>query len=988
MTAQALTSKLELHGAAATSSPHSLIYLPPIISDDNEHAQESVLFPSNCIVNVAKIIKEDNSGKIEKDVNELNSHENESSVLYNVNTTLRTCTVPRDKDCMIRSITSMALLKHVSDKEATSSSDSSLLNIVACAYSDGSLTVWKHIERHDCNDCYWEEDVVVGITTGDEIDDDEEEECFDSITDVHGIYTMSPIFLSRDDESQANEQGNIECIILTSSSKGLKYYRYKTSIRTKDGDDCVARHQRVKNKYSKTIARYPTASMKLTFSNTGNQLILAVGTAMPRNNRIQFYTLSLNNNDPFNDWIHQGSLLGHLGWVSCLDWLYEGDSLMLASGSHDARIRLWKFHPLVFCDENIAAMENAGQEVDDIEGSTLDENEEEKDDADEDMEEGEARLFIRYKVDGVMMQRGVTLEALLIGHEEQVTAVSWRPKSLKPCLISASMDRSILIWMEENDYTNDETIAIDGVGNVWAPITRVGTAGGILGGSVGSSLLGFVNVVWNKEGDQIIGHGYGGSVYFWSRYGNGNDDTDMERWRANPCLTGHFRGCSDISWEVTEGLYLLSAGLDQTCRLWIDLPNVTSLKERLWREVGRPQVHGYDLNTVECIGDGNNEMKHRFVGGADEKEARSFDAPVSTLKLLTLIRGTKLQDDKERVERAFIPSLGLSNRATADDAMEEDSYAANGGDKMTADSYNIDTETKALSSLQDMIDLLPHERDLGVTSLWPEVRKLYGHQTELICLASNACHISRGDKALLASSCKARDAENACIRIWNVEKNMCIAILKGGHKSTVTSLSFSSDGKFIASSGKDRRLCLWKISNSDEGTKVELAFMIESAHKRIVWSLDFCPNKPDTLCTGSRDGFLKLWHIRDRCGDNEQVEVREIHKWEPSRKKSLKVEPITAVAFAPRLLQKSMILAVGLENGLIELWGIPADVLNAQNSCKLLHLIPTMDCHISSITKLAWKPDKKANNPSDWHSTLASCSTDHGVRIFCIKSSV
>lgn len=113
-------------------------------------------------------------------------------------------------------------------------------------------------------------------------------------------------------------------------------------------------------------------------------------------------------------------------------------------------------------------------------------------------------------------------------------------------------------------------------------------------------------------------------------------------------------------------------------------------------------MHGYDLNAVECIlGDGDCEMKHRFVGGADEKEARSFDAPVSTLKLLTFIHGSKIQDEKERVERAFIPSLGLSNRATADDAMEEDSYATSAAaDRVTADSYNIGAETKSVTSFK------------------------------------------------------------------------------------------------------------------------------------------------------------------------------------------------------------------------------------------------------------------------------------------------
>ena len=584
-----------------------------------------------------------------------------------------------------------------------------------------------------------------------------------------------------------------------------------------------------------------------------------------------------------------------------------------------------------------------------------------------------------------MMQSAVTLEALLIGHEEQVTSVAWRPQSNAPSLISSSMDRSILIWREENDYTNNDSIEIDGVGNVWAPVTRVGTAGGILGGSIGSSLLGFVNVIWNSRGNQIIGHGYGGSIYFWSCRREKQDGSYVERWRANPCITGHFRGCSDISWEVSEGLYLLSAGLDQTCRLWTYLPSSSfETEDRIWREVGRPQVHGYDLNAVACIGSGDGEMKHRFVSGADEKEARTFDAPVSTLKLLSLLHGKTLQDGAQRVERAFIPSLGLSNRATADDAMEEDSFENAGTDNLNSSAYEAISGNLKLN-FETMINLLPHERDLGVVSLWPEIRKLYGHQTELVCLASNIGRYPHNVKLeVLASSCKARDSENASIRLWDVDRNICLGTLKDGHKSTVTTMSFSIDGKFIASSGKDRRLCLWKKRDtSSEGLNFDLSLMVESAHKRIVWSLDFCPHDPSIICTGSRDGFLKLWHISDSL---DEVSINELIRWEPSNKGNKKVEPITAVAFAPTMFESFAVLAIGLESGRIEIWGIPLDLKDSKISCQLLHLVPLADCHIEAVKKLAWQPPQINRNSSNiWDCTLASCSADHGVRIYRFK---
>ena len=85
------------------------------------------------------------------------------------------------------------------------------------------------------------------------------------------------------------------------------------------------------------------------------------------------------------------------------------------------------------------------------------------------LEEGESRSVT-----------SVYLEALLVGHEEPVTSISWHPcrKSIYGrdlILISSSMDRTILVWGEHES-------------GILTPISRVGSAGGILDGPVGSSL--------------------------------------------------------------------------------------------------------------------------------------------------------------------------------------------------------------------------------------------------------------------------------------------------------------------------------------------------------------------------------------------------------------------------------------------------------------------------------------------------------------------
>ena len=76
---------------------------------------------------------------------------------------------------------------------------------------------------------------------------------------------------------------------------------------------------------------------------------------------------------------------------------------------------------------------------------------------------------------------------------------------------------------------------------------------------------------------------------------------------------------------------------------------------------------------------------------------------------------------------------------------------------------------------------LPSERDLGVTTLWPETRKLFGHDSELVCLDSYRAPNSSStqDTTLVASSCKARnDVASAAIRIWNAKEGKCVCIFK------------------------------------------------------------------------------------------------------------------------------------------------------------------------------------------------------------------
>jgi len=993
---------------------------------------------------------------------------------------------------------------------SSSNTSSEVYGIIA-AYSDGTVT------SHRYHNNSWSEHVIVGNDPCNPLSSSTNSSS--TKTNNNDNTNSSRIYIHNYQESLNQQKlhesiSDISCLqldnftwlIVTTSCVGI-YLHISYVTQGKEGIDMVYTHEISSNGF---------ASVELLTQKVGDNqktCYLFAGSANPKNNKIYVYTIpycttssegsangstsegangsvkkeawvnlpSLEISEP----IYHGNLLGHQDWITCFSWLSDfntsssiGDSSLLASSGHDAKIRLWKFSTYTSSStskdgDNVSMLGNK-EEEDMAVVSDSDDDEANIDDLEE--EEGEARLVIHHADSGSSSTTttAVSLEALLLGHEEAVTSLTWRPnqgnKKEKPCLLSSSMDRTILLWMEES---NEEEDGVSGGGGVWVPISRVGSAGGILGGSIGASLMGFVDATFSPtDATRIVGHGYGGSIHFWTQVVNPEkkktavialeeekieeevvdneekiedetpeeeeedinppqafewappggeitadtpqeveEDGDEEdilataRWVADPCITGHFRSVEDMAWEP-NGEYLLTTSSDQTTRLWTEVPVASDDNQCRWVEVGRPQVHGYDMTSIVCIGGeddsgmGDGEPCHRFVSGADEKVLRVFDAPSSTLRVLQSIKqargnntsneGSELENQSSswRVERAFMPSLGLTNKATADPEDQEVSKFGPVDDSDdVAQSLDSATTTKTATLQYPNV-----ERDLAVTTLWPESRKLFGHESELVCLASYRA--PSGMSSLVASSCKARnDVESAAIRLWDAKKGKCVGILKGGHRSTVSTMSFSQDGKYLASSGKDRRICIWKRvgdddNSQDDGPRYELSAAADSAHKRIVWSVHFCPKRPNILASGSRDGFVKIWRVIE--GDDGSLEMMEMElcRFEPLSKAGIK-NPVTAVAFADDIIEGTTdygILSIGTESGRIEVWAVPISSSEESTAAStLLYVLPPNESHFDTVKKVAWRPSTASTEDDEedmLNLTLASCGQDNGVRIF------
>jgi WD40 repeat protein len=87
---------------------------------------------------------------------------------------------------------------------------------------------------------------------------------------------------------------------------------------------------------------------------------------------------------------------------------------------------------------------------------------------------------------------------------------------------------------------------------------------------------------------------------------------------------------------------------------------------------------------------------------------------------------------------------------------------------------------------------------------------------------------------------------------------------------------------------------------------------------------------------------------------------------------------VTAVAFAPQSSGRRTVLALGLENGNLELWHVEFwGVGSPHKEQWQVTLCETfVKAHAASISRLAW-------HPSEW--LVVSASADSSVKVFTIK---
>ena len=98
----------------------------------------------------------------------------------------------------------------------------------------------------------------------------------------------------------------------------------------------------------------------------------------------------------------------------------------------------------------------------------------------------------------------------------------------------------------------------------------------------------------------------------------------------------------------------------------------------------------------------------------------------------------------------------------------------------------------------------------------------------------------------------ASGSSDETIKVWEVSSGKEIDTLRG-HKSVVFSVSFSPDGKQLASGSDDETIKVWELSSGKEIATLR-------GHNDSVWSVDFSPDGKQ-LASGGNDKTRKVWDL-------------------------------------------------------------------------------------------------------------------------------
>ena len=601
------------------------------------------------------------------------------------------------------------------------------------------------------------------------------------------------------------------------------------------------------------------------------------------------------------------------------------------------------------------------------------------------------------------------LEALLQGHDDWVLSVAWRPNATagsdqsrrprltnpRPELLTASMDRSLILWTPSASGAGELGGGAGG-STVWMADVSVGEAA--------ASCLGFYGASFDASGERILAHSHGGAFHLWTNAEVDGSNPGGREWTPRAACTGHVADVTCASWD-SRGRWLLTGSRDMTTRLHARWSGGIDDDCVGWRQLARPQVHGHAVACVAALPpcteevDGSNPGECGstvFVSGSDEKTLRVFEAPGPFLGTLAKSLGGKGKSGAVAALEAAalaagldagaeLPALGLSNKATrAEGGMDESTPLP------TPTSAPEDGDENVGSVVPAVLTRPPPEEVLAQATLWPETRKLYGHGNDLAVVAAH--HAGK----IVASASAAQSAAAAAIWMWAAGEDWRPLGKLPGATLDVVALDFAgptSGRDCLLAASRDRHVALYAPVNPGQGLGVwgddgwAMVARVRASPKAL-YDAGWAPGDADAFASAGRDRRVRVWNVNREVAGSIPDGVDEVATLPVFQ------SAVTACRFSPRRTRGGLLsLAAGTEDGSVSVW------VGEGATWTIAVRVAAADAHVRAVRAIAWRPgrddddEEEDDGDSDRGGAgvtgtggaglgVATAGADHSVRIY------
>ncbi|MBD1837956.1 WD40 repeat domain-containing protein [Coleofasciculus sp. FACHB-501] len=172
------------------------------------------------------------------------------------------------------------------------------------------------------------------------------------------------------------------------------------------------------------------------------------------------------------------------------------------------------------------------------------------------------------------------------------------------------------------------------------------------------------------------------------------------------------------------------------------------------------------------------------------------------------------------------------------------------------------------------------------------------------------------------------------IKVWNLATGKAIATLQG-HNEGVMSVSYSLDGKTLASASSDKTIKVWNLATGKEIATLQ-------GHSEGVMSVSYSPDGK-TLASASYDNTIKAWNLATA----KAIATLQGHRAE-----------VRSVSYSP----DGKTLASASSDNTIKVWNLATG-----------KEIATLQGHSAEVMSVSYSPDGK---------TLASASWDYTIKVW------